>query len=111
MSTSSADGFVRKRLQHAALLVLGNGGVRKRRLEEQERIGILPLDGGSDPTEMLHHELRQEVPEFRRLRLVPRGVVLDGFGTAHIVDADNQGLDLGVSGGGMEVKSEKPERH
>ena len=95
-STSSADGIRDERFERAALLVLGDRGVRQGGLEEEQRVGILALHGRPDPAEMLHDELRQEVAQLGRLRLVARGVVLHRLGPADLVDADDQRLDLRV---------------
>ena len=87
-------GVHHERFDAAALVVLGDRGVGQRWLEEQQRVGILPLDRRPDPAEVLHDELRQEVSKFRRLRLVSRRVVRDGLGAANLVDPDDQRLHL-----------------
>ena len=67
------------------------------RLEEEQRVRILALHGRPDAAEVLHDELRQEVAQLRRLRLVARRVVLHGLGPADLVDPDDQRLDLRVA--------------
>ena len=60
---------------------------------------------------MLHHELREEVPELGRLRLVGGGVVLHCLRPPYVVDADDEGLHVGVGGDSAEVQSDQPERN
>ena len=100
-------GWVRQeRFEHAALLVLGDRGVRQGRLEEEQGVRIFTLHRRSQPAEMLHDELRQEVPQLRRLRLVAGRVVLNRFRASDIVDSDDQRLDLGVLRGRVEVEAD-----
>src|ERR1043165_8543827 len=58
-----------KRLERVRLVVLPDHRVGERRLEEEQRVGIFALNGGTNAAEMLHDELREEVPKLRRLRL------------------------------------------
>jgi hypothetical protein len=53
---------------------------------------ILALNGGAHPAEMLYDELREEVAELRRLRCVCGRVVLNGLGSADLVDANHKRL-------------------
>ena len=89
---------------HPALLVLRDRGVGQGRLEEEQRVRIFALHRRSQPAEMLHDELRQEVPQLRRLRLVAGRVVLHRLRASDIVDPDDQRLDLGVLRGRVEVE-------
>ena len=68
----------------------------RRRLQEEQRVRILALHRRAEPAEVLHDELRQEVPELRRLRLVAGRVVLHRLRPADVVDANDERLDLGV---------------
>ena len=80
--------------EHAALVVLGDGRVRERGIQEEQRIRILTLKRGTDSAEVLHDELRQEVPQLRRLRLIARSVVYDGLCSADLVDSHDERLHL-----------------
>ena len=87
-------------------LVLGDGGVGQRGVEEVQGLGVALLDGGAHPGEVLRHELRQEVLELGRLalRLVRQRVVLDGLGAADVVDPNDQRLQGLVLLDGPEVQ-------
>jgi hypothetical protein len=79
-----------------------------RRLQEQQRVRVLALHRGPDAAEVLHDELRQEVAQLRRLRLVARRVVLHGLGAADLVDPDDERLHLGVARRRVEVEPTSP---
>jgi hypothetical protein len=96
-----------ERLDAAALIVLGDGGVGQGGFEEQQRVGVFPLDRRANPAEMLHDELRQEVAELRRLRLVARGVVIDGLRPANLIDPNHQRLHVGVPRGCVEIEAQQ----
>src|SRR5262245_34145241 len=83
-------------LHRLVALVLSDGGVGQRWFQEEERVGVVALDGGAKAAEMGGDEAAQEVAELRRLRLVGGGVVVDGFGAADGVDADDEGLEVRV---------------
>src|SRR6185369_14009155 len=85
-------------------------GVSQGRLEEEQRVRIFTLHRRSQPAEMLHDELREEVPQLRRLRLVAGRIVLNRFRASDIVDSDDQRLDLGVLRGRVEVEAEQSQR-
>ena len=67
----------------------------------------------ADPAEMLHDELREEVAQLRRLRLVSGRIVLDRLGAADIVDANDSGLTLAyvAAVGSSGRQSEGDQRH
>ena len=87
-------GVSHEHFEHAALVVLSDRGVRQRGIQEEQRVGILALNRGTDATEVLHDELRQEVPQLRRLRLIARSVVYDGLCSADLVDSHDERLHL-----------------
>ena len=100
-----------ERFDDAALLVLRDGGVRQRRIEEEQRIRIIPLNGGPEPAEMERHEPCQEVPQLRALRFVRRSIVSDCLGPADGVDPNHQRLHVRVLGSRAEVQREQAESH
>ena len=91
------------------MIVLRDGGVRKGGIQEEQRVGIFALNGGSNSAEMLHHELRQEVAELRRLRLVRGGVVLHRLGPADVVDADDERLHICVFRDRVNIQADEPQ--
>src|SRR4051812_12247137 len=96
-------------LQRVRLVVLGDRRVRECRLEKEQRVRIFALYGRSDAAEVLHDELRQEVPELGWLGLVSGGVVLHGLSAADVVDANDEWLHVGVRGDGSEIERHEPE--
>src|SRR3982751_2899557 len=102
------SGRVREeRFEPAALLVLGDRGVSQSRVEEEQGVGIFALHRCSQAAEMLHDELREEVPHLWRLRRVARRIVLNRLRPSDIVDSDDQRLDLGVLRGRVKVEAEQ----
>src|SRR5262249_17421838 len=57
--------------------------------------------------EMLHDELRQEVPKLWRLGLIPGRVVPDRLCPADVVDPDDQRFDVRVQRLGPEVQPQQ----
>src|SRR4051812_10511767 len=91
------------------LVVLRDCRVRQCRLEEEQRVGIFALNSRPDATEVLYDKLRQEVPQFGRLRLVSGRVVLHCLGAADVINAHDQRLHIRVGPHRPEVQSDQSE--
>ena len=85
--------------------------VGQSRLQEKKRVRVLALHSRLDAAEVLHDELRQEVAQLGRLRLIARGVVCHCLRPADVIDSDHQWLYVRVQRCRLQIQSYEPDGH
>ena len=96
-------------LDQAGLLVGLDGGVGEAAVEKVERLGILLAHGRAHAAVVHRDELHEEVLQLGRLRRVGQAVVTDGGRMAHVIDPNDEGLD--VAEGPLRVDVQPDEAH
>ena len=96
-------------LDEPGLLVGLDRGVGEAAVEKVERLGILLAHGRAHAAVVHRDELHEEVLQLRRLRRVGQAVVADGGRVAHVVDPNDEGLE--VAERALRVHVQHDERH
>ena len=83
------------RLNDLVLLLLGNHGPLHIAIEEIERVRLIALDGEAVAAEIEFGPAREVILVLGLLRAVLKVAIVDGFGSANVVDTDDERVHIG----------------